>query len=218
MVKEKTDTAKKEEPATAPVKSEAAGAEKPKTDGRRSAIKEIIPMAWKLVGNSAGTPVTLLKSIEREEAESQLARLKQEGYYSNLQIYAIGKETPLSSTHEKTRKRVIAEALSNTERSKSEVRAAAAAKKSADNGAADEKKAKSTRTKTVKKTEVAVKKAAPPKAKTVAKKTVTAKKTATPKKKTTAPKTAKAAKKSTPASKKKAAKPAAKRKTAQKKK
>ena len=41
--------------------------------------KEIIPFAWKLVGTSQDTVLTLFKTVDRAEAEGQLARLQNAG-------------------------------------------------------------------------------------------------------------------------------------------
>jgi hypothetical protein len=84
----------------------------PATPVRRApGVKEVIPMAWKLVGTSAGVPVTLLKCIERSDAESQLARLEIEGYYRDLGIFPVEDEIPLTTTRQKQRTKVIKEAM-----------------------------------------------------------------------------------------------------------
>lgn len=74
--------------------------------------KEVIPMAWKLVGMSDGMPVTLLKCVERIEAEAQLERLKGERYYEKLAVYAIDTEVPIPAAAAKARQKAIEEALS----------------------------------------------------------------------------------------------------------
>lgn len=51
--------------------------------------KEPIPFRWKLVGEAPGAILTLFKSVEREEIDAQLERVKKEGYYANLQIFDI---------------------------------------------------------------------------------------------------------------------------------
>ena len=51
--------------------------------------KEIIPFAWKLVGTSQDTVLTLFKTVDRAEAEGQLARLQNDGYYTDLRVLEI---------------------------------------------------------------------------------------------------------------------------------
>ncbi len=89
---------------------EASGSPQAAVQRRAPAIKEVIPLAWKLVGTSAGTPVTLLKCIERKDAEVQMARLEAEGYYQRLEIFGAEEKVPLSSTLNKARKKVIDDA------------------------------------------------------------------------------------------------------------
>jgi type IV secretory pathway VirB10-like protein len=77
--------------------SPPAGGEAPQrpAPGRRSlGAKEIVPFAWKVVGNSRGTVVTLFKSIDREEAEGQLERLVRDGYYRDLRLEVIEEPPP----------------------------------------------------------------------------------------------------------------------------
>ncbi|HEY3246455.1 MAG TPA: hypothetical protein VGM03_24170 [Phycisphaerae bacterium] len=62
--------------------------------GRPGAPAEPPPFKWKLVGESAGISVTLIKSIEREEVEAQLLRLQQEGYYRKLLVVPIEEPPP----------------------------------------------------------------------------------------------------------------------------
>ncbi len=103
------DDAKKQVPdAGATVKPEAPPGGAPR---RAPAAKEIIPLAWKLIGTSAGTPVTLLKCIERKDAEAQMARLETEGYYQHLKIYPAEEKVSLSGTLARARKKVIDEAV-----------------------------------------------------------------------------------------------------------
>jgi len=55
--------------------------------GRKSlGVKEPIVFNWKIVGRSGHMNVTLFKSVEREEVESQIERLTRDGYYTHLQI------------------------------------------------------------------------------------------------------------------------------------
>ncbi len=48
--------------------------------------KEVVPFAWKVIGTSGDTVLTLFKSIEPADSEAQLARLRKDGYYSNLRV------------------------------------------------------------------------------------------------------------------------------------
>lgn len=57
-------------------------------------VKEPPPFKWKLMGYVDGYTVTLLKAIEREDAEAQLLRLQEEGYYRGLEIYPIDAKVP----------------------------------------------------------------------------------------------------------------------------
>ena len=82
------------------------------TPRRGPGSKEVIPLAWKLVGISDGMPVTLLKCVERIEAEAQLERLQGERYYKNLGIYAIDDRVPVPAAAAKARQKTIAEAIS----------------------------------------------------------------------------------------------------------
>ena len=55
--------------------------------GRKSlGVKEPIVFMWKIVGRSGHMNVTLFKSVEREEVETQIERLTRDGYYTHLQI------------------------------------------------------------------------------------------------------------------------------------
>lgn len=57
--------------------------------------KEVIPLVWKVCGYSFdGVTLTLFKSVERADAEAQLARLQEEGYYTGLAIYKIDEPVP----------------------------------------------------------------------------------------------------------------------------
>jgi hypothetical protein len=221
-----------EEKATTPAKTEEP--QKPAAGVRRGpGVKEIPEMAWKLIGTSNGTPVVLLKCVDRADAEAQLKRLEAERYYQDLDIVAVNAKISLSASLIKARQRVIDDA--NKEKAAPKVKAApkapkkrggsaktpvagvimAAPKKpSADAASAKAKetgdtKTKKTKTAAKKTTKAATtratktKKTAKTTKKTVAKKPAKAK--ATAKKKTTKPATKKAtAKKKT--AKKKAAK------------
>lgn len=54
-----------------------------------SGAKELPAFKWKIIGESGSVILTLFKSIEREEAETQLDRLSREGYYQDLRIVDI---------------------------------------------------------------------------------------------------------------------------------
>ena len=51
--------------------------------------KEVIPFAWKLVGTSHNTVLTLFKTVDRAEAEGQLARLQNDDYYTDLRVLEV---------------------------------------------------------------------------------------------------------------------------------
>jgi hypothetical protein len=71
-------------PPIAGVPASAPGGPVP---GRKSlGVKEPIIFMWKIVGRSGHMNVTLFKSVEREEVETQIERLTRDGYYSHLQI------------------------------------------------------------------------------------------------------------------------------------
>ncbi len=81
-----------EEPADSEAAPPAEGgdaAARKRGPGRPGAPAEPPPFRWKLVGQSAGVAVTLIKCIEREEVEAQLVRLLEEGYYRELNIVPI---------------------------------------------------------------------------------------------------------------------------------
>ena len=190
-----------------------ASPQAPPSPRRAPGTKEIIPMAWKLVGTSAGTPVTLLRSIERADVEAQQTRLEIEGYYQQLTIYPIAAKVPLSSSHVKARKRVIDDAMTQIGESK---KAAEEAKRKAALRRAEAKRIKAIpkakRKAKVKKAKAA-KKTAKPKA---AKKATKAKASKKAKAKKATKKTAKAPKKTVKKAAKKAAKKTVKKKAAAK--
>lgn len=103
--KEKTTEASKEETP----KKEAEATTTPVKRG--PGAKEIPPMQWKLIGVSAGTPVILLKCIEKEDAEAQLKRLEAERYYDELHIYAIDAPMKMSAAQTKERQKLFEEAF-----------------------------------------------------------------------------------------------------------
>ncbi|GEM_PF-3500277 len=55
-------------------------------------VKEIIPFAWKLVGQANGLYLTLFKSIEREDSDAQLERVQRDGYYTNLRVMPVNEK------------------------------------------------------------------------------------------------------------------------------
>ncbi len=56
--------------------------------------KEPPAFAWKLTGYADGLTLTLLKCVERKDAEAQLVRLEKEGYYTGLLITALTDPVP----------------------------------------------------------------------------------------------------------------------------
>jgi hypothetical protein len=72
---------------------EAARPAKPTSTGKRPlGAKEVIPFQWKLVGESDGIVLTLFKSVERNDVESQYERVKREGYYKELRILDVNEK------------------------------------------------------------------------------------------------------------------------------
>jgi len=94
--------------------SEKEDSENGSTGKRVPGAKEVIPMAWKLVGTSAGMPVTLLKCIDRADAEAQMERLQLENYYQDLAIYPVEAKVPISADLLKARKKAIESAMNVT--------------------------------------------------------------------------------------------------------
>ncbi len=78
---------------------------------RAPGTKEIIPLVWKLVGMSDGMPVTLLKCTDREDAEAQMERLRNERYYEDLAIYDIDAKIVVPEAAIRARKRAIEETM-----------------------------------------------------------------------------------------------------------
>jgi hypothetical protein len=66
----------------------------PPTGRRAPGHKEVIPFRWKVCGYSDGYTVTLFKSVDKADAESQLDRLQKEQYYGGLAIYPIDEVPP----------------------------------------------------------------------------------------------------------------------------
>ena len=64
--------------------------------GRRpGAAKEVPAFCWKVVGYSHGIPLVLFKSVEKEDAEAQFRRYREERYYRDLAIHPIDVKIPL---------------------------------------------------------------------------------------------------------------------------
>jgi len=61
----------------------AVGAKKP------LGTKEVVPFAWKLIGHTRGTAVTLFKAVDRQDVEVQYERILKDGYYKDLVILDI---------------------------------------------------------------------------------------------------------------------------------
>lgn len=76
-------------PAAIPVAPASVVARKP------GAPKEVPPFRWKIVGYSHGIPLVLFKSAEQADAEAQLPRYQEEGYYSDLAMHPVEKKIPL---------------------------------------------------------------------------------------------------------------------------
>jgi hypothetical protein len=56
--------------------------------------KEPPAFAWKLTGYADGLTLTLLKCVERKDADAQLARLEKEGYYTGLLVTPLTDSVP----------------------------------------------------------------------------------------------------------------------------
>lgn len=61
---------------------------------RGPGVKEAPPFKWKLVAESDGFNVVLLKALEKKEAESAMSNLMEQGYYDRLQVYPIDAKIP----------------------------------------------------------------------------------------------------------------------------
>lgn len=78
----------------------ADGADSPEGSGEGTAVatkrplgvKEVIPLKWKVVGESSGLVLTLFKSVEREDSDAQLERLTKDGFYTNLRILDVAEK------------------------------------------------------------------------------------------------------------------------------
>ena len=100
------DTQKKKDQKEAPKSDDVGGTgdakpvvataatQTPKTpasgSGRKPlGAKEVIPFRWKLVGETPGAVLTLIKATEREEVDAHLERVQKEGYYKGLRVLDI---------------------------------------------------------------------------------------------------------------------------------
>ncbi|MBN1514185.1 MAG: hypothetical protein JXB13_19370 [Phycisphaerae bacterium] len=91
MADESKDTGTKVEEGSEGVASGSSAARK----------KEPPAFAWKLTGYADGLTLTLLKCVERKDAEAQLVRLEKEGYYTGLLITALTDPVPPGPTVKK---------------------------------------------------------------------------------------------------------------------
>ncbi len=82
-----------------PKKAETEVGKQPTVARRAPGTKEVIPFAWRLVGESSGAILTLFKAVERDEVESQFERLSRDGYYADLRILDVNEkiEQPASA-------------------------------------------------------------------------------------------------------------------------
>ena len=125
------------------LQADSARSEGPQTASHRRGPggKEVVPFAWKLVGESFGAILTLFKATERAEVEAQLERARADGYYSNLRILENSEETkqpPSAVRLPQIGKPAIEEAkpkpkrkISRTKRAKSSAAKAASPRKAA---------------------------------------------------------------------------------------
>lgn len=61
-------------------------------------VKEVPQFKWKLIGRSAGLWLTLYKSVEQDDSQAQLERLRREGYYGELQVVDINAKVEQNKT------------------------------------------------------------------------------------------------------------------------
>ena len=96
------------------------------TSRRGAAAKEPPPFKWKLVAESDGFNVVLLKTIEKKDSQNALDNLGEQGYYDRLQIYPIDASIPqpkLEAIRKKERKeeeKLDREAAKEAERKRKE--------------------------------------------------------------------------------------------------
>ncbi len=107
---------------------------------RPNPAKEVIPFAWKLVGESNRSIVTLFKAVEREEVEAHYHRLIKDGYYKQLRVLTLDTviKQPKPPPKKKTAKPAVAKKKAAK---KSPAKAKAAPKKSSPSEATKTKKA-----------------------------------------------------------------------------
>ncbi len=166
--------------------------------------KEVIPLAWKLVGVTPDAAVTLFKAIEKEDVEAQYARLIKDPYYKDLRILPVDAKVtqPKAAKAAKTGpKSKPSEVNSSDSKAGAKRKKSAASKKTVvsesklikiKSTAKPEKKTKKVKAaKASKKTAKATKKKTPAKKKVVAKKKAPAKKKTAAKKKAPVKKVAK---------------------------
>lgn len=68
----------------------APGAAQPAPSGKKAiGVKEVPPFEWKLLGTADGYTLTLFKSVEREDSDAQLVRVRKDGYYKDLRVVDI---------------------------------------------------------------------------------------------------------------------------------
>ena len=90
---------------------------------RAPGTKEVIPFVWKLVGASRGAILTLFKSVERDEVESQFERLRRDGYYTDLRILDVNEKIEQPASAKKQLKAAKKVATKTTARTSKAVRA-----------------------------------------------------------------------------------------------
>ena len=78
--------------------AEASTPSPPAAPPRRGpGTKDVPPFQWKLIGDCTGFSMTLFKSVEREEVEAQLERVRKENYYGNLRILDVNEKVRQSA-------------------------------------------------------------------------------------------------------------------------
>ena len=90
---------------------------------RPPGAKEVIPFVWKLVGESRGVILTLFKSVERDEVESQFERLRRDCYYADLRILDVNEKVEQPASAKKQEKPVKKVTTKTTARTSKPVRA-----------------------------------------------------------------------------------------------
>lgn len=118
-----TDGPKKAETEVAKQPNAKKAELKPTAARRAPGTKEVIPFVWKLVGESRGAILTLFKSVERDEVESQLERLRRDGYYTDLRILDVNEKIEQPASAKKQLKAAKKVATKTTARTSKAVRA-----------------------------------------------------------------------------------------------